>query len=166
MSSSSSFTPRRSARLANKPKISYKEESWSYADAFRTPEDKRTPIQKMLIDECMMNIKKAQESTISFFLKEQREFDRILAASMKHTPPPSPPPFEPSTPPSASDILMEAIRRMNEEHPEENFSKSLYPMTYGIEYDGYDEEEYTDLVWDEEELTEEEVDKLMKLNGY
>jgi hypothetical protein len=86
-SSSSSFTPRRSERIANKPKVSYKEESWSYADAFRTPVNKRTDIQKMLVNEAMENINKAQKIAYTNVLKRRaEERDRILNSSKKYTP--------------------------------------------------------------------------------
>ncbi len=87
MASSSSFTPRRSERIANKPKVSYKEESWSYADAFRTPVDKRTDVQKMLVNEAMENINKAQKIAYTNVLKRRaEERDRILKSSKKYTP--------------------------------------------------------------------------------
>jgi hypothetical protein len=232
MQSSSSSSPiRRSARIANKPKVSYKEESWSFADAFRTPVNKRSPIQHMLVNEAMMNMKKAQEvldANRNKELRELREFYRILNTSTKYTPclrtgcacnsssslpppsfgasaslsapitkrkeitapsaivegvktpsaavaapstPPQPPKPSPVAPPapqkSAKDILREAMKRMNEAHPEENFQNLLHPMAYGTPYPGYDDEDFDeDECWDEEELSEEEVDRIMTRNGF
>jgi hypothetical protein len=60
-------------------------------------------------------------------------------------------------------ILREAMKRMNEAHPEENFSNILYPMTYGIPYPGYQDEDFDENEpLDEEELSEEEIEDIIE----
>jgi hypothetical protein len=64
---------------------------------------------------------------------------------------------------SPKDILRDAMKRMNEEHPEGNIMNILHPMSYGTPYPGYNDEDFDENEpLDEEELTEEEINKIMK----
>ena len=59
---------------------------------------------------------------------------------------------------SPKDILREAMKHMNEEHPEGNIMNILHPMAYGTPYPGYDDEDFDENEpLDEEELSEEEL---------
>jgi hypothetical protein len=222
MASSSSFTPRRSERIANKPKVSYKEESWSYSDAFRTPVNKRTDIQKMLVNEAMENINKAQKIAYTNVLKRrEEELARILKSSKKYTPclqhgcacTSSPPPSfgssatssippitkkkeitapsaagafapaavgvktpSPSSVPlvpkkSSEEIVRDTMTMLNSLLPQDKIIDVLIQSikSRGIEIPAWLEEDDDDedyLPSDEEEFTQEEVDRLMELNGY
>jgi hypothetical protein len=69
--------------------------------------------------------------------------------------------------PSPKQILREAMLRMNQEHPEENFRNYLHPLQYGTPYPGYKDEDFEeDAPLDEEELDEEELEELDENDKY
>jgi hypothetical protein len=60
-------------------------------------------------------------------------------------------------------ILREAIKRMNEAHPEQNIMNILHPMAYGTPYPGYRDEDFDENEpLDEEELSEEEIEDIIE----
>jgi hypothetical protein len=95
----------------------------------------------------------------------QQPREPITAPSAIPQTPPKPtapqPPLAPKKTPK--EILREAMKRMNEEHPEENIMYTLHPMVYGTPYPGYRDEDFDeDEPLDEEELSEEELDRIIE----
>jgi hypothetical protein len=61
-----------------------------------------------------------------------------------------------------NNILKEAMKRMDEAHPEQNIMNILHPMVYGTPYPGHQDKDFDENEpLDEEELTEEEVDRII-----